>query len=131
VRREIAQRAGYRSEAQLDFSDPNILEAAERLYLQRIGNRSDLRKLREGETRYGRALLELLAYTLPEDSGDPAALARRRAQAVQAALVEHGVDPARVTLESPAPRAGVEAGIATQLSLTTHAGGAAAGATRQ
>ena len=129
ARREVSQRAGYRSDGPLDFTDPKILRAAERLYLERIGNRRNLQALKQSEARYGRALLELLAYTLPESTGDPAALARQRAQAVQAALVEHGVDPARVTLEAPAPQAGAEAGIATQLSLTTHAGDAAAGAT--
>ncbi len=130
ARRDIAQRAGYTSDGTLDFTDPRTLRAAEALYLERIGKRADLQALRANEPRYGRALLELLAYTLPEDRGDPQALARERAQAVRAALAERGVDPGRVALEPPTSEEAADSGVPTQLSLTPHAGGAAAGATR-
>ncbi len=130
ARRDIAQRAGYKSDGPLDFTDPRTLRAAEALYLERIGKRADLQALRANEPRYGRALLELLAYTLPEDRGDPEALARARAQAVRAALAERGVDPGRVALGPPTLEEAADSGIPTQLSLTPHAGAAAAGATR-
>jgi Domain of Unknown Function (DUF748) len=130
ARRDIAQRAGYESDGPLDFTDPRTLRAAEALYLERIGKRADLQALRANEPRYGRALLELLAYTLPQDRGDPQALARERAQAVRAALAERGVDPGRVALEPPTANEAAESGVPTQLSLTPHAAGAAAGATR-
>jgi hypothetical protein len=131
ARRDIARRAGYTSEGPLDFTDTKTLRAAEALYLERIGSRADLRALREREPRYGRALLELLAYTLPEDAGDAQMLARERAEAVREALVERGVDAARVSLEPPAPEKNAEGGVPTQLSLSAHPGTAAAGATRR
>jgi hypothetical protein len=131
VRREIAQAAGYDSRGPLDFNDPNILQAAERLYLKRIGSRSDLRTLREKEARYGRALLELLAYTLPEDAVSVQQLARERSQSVRAALVARGVEPARLAVQGPAVDQGGEGGVPTQLSLSSlgGSGSAASGAT--
>jgi hypothetical protein len=131
ARRDVVRRAGYTSDGPLDFTDPRTLQAAEELYLERIGSRADLRSLREREPRYGRALLELLAYTLPEDAGDAQALARERAEAVRSALVERGVDPARVSVEPATAEKSAEGGVPTQLALTAQAGGAAAGATRR
>lgn len=134
ARREIARRAGYETAGPLDFTDPHVLEAAEKLYLARVGNRLELQALRERSPRYGRSLVDALSATVQVPSPDQ--LARERAQAVREALVEHGVDAARVTVEAPTARSAGKDGIATRLALTAEPGGtggeASAGAgTRQ
>jgi Domain of Unknown Function (DUF748) len=132
ARREIAQRAGQRDPGALDLSDPKAVRAAEALYLERIGNRSTLRDLRDSAPRYGRALLDLLAYTLPEDAANPQSLGDQRAQAVRSALLEHGIDAHRVKLEPPSAEKGAEGGVPAQLTLGTRSGEeAATGATRR
>ena len=66
------------------------LTAAENLYLERLGNRLELQKLREGEPRYGSALVEKLAAARPAAPGTAETLARERAETVRAALLERG-----------------------------------------
>jgi hypothetical protein len=118
VRRDIAQRAGYSPGGPLNLGDPKTVQAAERLYLERIGTRSDLRALRKEAPSYGRALLELLAYTLPEDTaGSPENLALERARTVRAAIAGYGVAPGRIVLEPPVAEKGDQEGVRTQLAL--------------
>jgi Putative peptidoglycan binding domain len=121
VRREIARRAGYEAAGPLDFTDTKTLHAAENLYLERVGNRLELQALRAREARYGAALVDALAAKTPVESGTAESLAHTRAEAVRAALLEHGVDPSRVALEPPAAEKAAKEGVPTQLSLTTDA----------
>lgn len=129
VRREIAHRAGYEGDGPLDFSDPKTLHAAENLYLERVGNRLELQALREREARYGRALVDQLAARKSVDPATAETLARARAEMVRAALLEHGVEPARVALDAPAVEQAAKEGVRTQLSLVVQ-GEASAGGTR-
>jgi hypothetical protein len=128
VRGEIAQRAGVAADAPLDFGDPKVLQAAERLYLERAGNRLQMLELRERERRYGRALVEALAAATPAGEEAVRILARARAEMVRAGLLAHGVDPARVGVEGPAAREAQGQGVPTTLALGA-ARNAAAGAT--
>jgi hypothetical protein len=125
ARQDIAREAGVRGP--LDLANPRAAQAAERLYLRRGGDRGTLRALRETEERYARALLQKLAAAIPVDGAAMQALARERAEAVRAALADHGADPARVMIGEPAASPSGEEGIMTVLSLSTV--GAAAGAT--
>ena len=120
ARNEIARRAGFESPGPLDFTDPKTLRAAESLYLERIGDRGKLQALRASQPRYGRALLERLAFILPADAVSAEKLARERAQSVRAALVEHGVDAQRVGLAVPVAEEAAEAGVPTQLALSAN-----------
>jgi len=61
------------------------------------------------------------------DEGAVQALARERAEAVRAALADHGADPARVRIADSAAAPTGEEGIKTALSLTTIDGAAAGG----
>jgi hypothetical protein len=115
AREEIARAAGV--EGSLDLSDPSALRAAERLYLERGGDKATLEALRKNETRYGRTLLQQLASTVNVDRAAAQDLARERAQAVRAALLEHGVDPARVRVGDAVEREAAEKGIETTLAL--------------
>jgi hypothetical protein len=128
VRSEIARRAGVDAAAPLDFRDPKVLQAAERLYLERAGNRQQMLELRTREPRYGRALVEAAAAALPADEEAAQILARARAEMVRAGLIAHGLDPARISVQAPATRESGKEGIPTTLALDT-AGAAAAGAT--
>jgi len=130
ARREIAQRAGVEGKGPLDFGDPKVLQAAERLYLERVGNRLQMLALRERDTRYARALLEALAGTLPVDAQSAETLARARAETVRAELLSRGVDPSRVRLEAPNRREAAKEGVPTILAVDAGRGTAAAGATR-
>ena len=109
ARRDVARAAGV--EAAPDLSNRKVIAAAERLYLERGGERAALRRLREAKESYGRALLAQLAATTSIDPVETQALARERAEAVRLALIDHGVDPARVsvgeTRESPAAESGI------------------------
>lgn len=130
VRRHIAQRAGVDPGVPLDFGDPEVLQAAERLYLERAGSRPQLLELRAAAgAQYGRALVEQLAAAAPAAEGAAETLARARAETVRAALLVHGLDPSRVSLEPPAKREAGKQGVPTELALDT-ARGAAAGASR-
>ncbi|HEX6321039.1 MAG TPA: DUF748 domain-containing protein [Burkholderiales bacterium] len=118
VRAEIAARAGADAAKDvLDFADPKVLQVAERLYLERVGNRLELQKLRESEPRYARALVERLAATVPADKSSVETLARARADAVRAELIALGVDGARVRVGDPRQKAAGEEGIGTDLAL--------------
>ena len=117
VRREIARRARYEVGKPLDFQDPKVLHAAENLYLERVGNRLELQKLRESEPRYGRALIEKLSAARPVEPAKAETLARARAVTVREALLEGGVDPSRVRLEAPASEPAGKEGVPTALSL--------------
>jgi outer membrane protein OmpA-like peptidoglycan-associated protein len=128
VRREISRRARYEAEKPLDFQDPKVLHAAENLYLERVGNRLELQRLRESEPRYGRALIEKLSAARPVEPGRAEALARTRAETVREALLEGGVDPSRVRLEAPASEPAGKEGVPTALSLG-RGGQASTGAT--
>ncbi|HZM33930.1 MAG TPA: DUF748 domain-containing protein [Burkholderiales bacterium] len=121
VRREIAERAGTDNpRGPLDFGNAEVLQAAERLYLQRVGERQELLALRESTPEYGPAIVQRLADALPPTPDAVETLARARAESVRAALLSHGLDPGRVALEDPVARepGGEEEGIVTQLSLT-------------
>ena len=115
ARRDVARAA--RLHAAPEMSNPKMIAAAERLYLERGGERAVLQRLREGKEPYGRALLGQLAARTSVDAIETQALARERAQAVRLALIDHGLDPARVgvgeTREAPA----AERGIPTELAL--------------
>jgi hypothetical protein len=128
VRSEIAQLAGADPEAPLDFGDPEVLQAAERLYLARAGNRLQMLELRKREPRYGRALVEALAAATPAGEEAARILARARAEMVRAGLIAHGLDPSRISLQAPVTREAGKEGVATTLALDT-ASAAAAGAT--
>jgi hypothetical protein len=129
ARRAIAQRAGVEGKGPLDFGDPRVLQAAERLYLERVGNRLEMLALRDAQPRYGRALLDKLAAVLQADPQSAQTLARARAETVRAALLAHGVDSARVRLEAPDRREAGKEGVPTVLAVDTGRS-AAAGATR-
>jgi hypothetical protein len=117
VRREITRRAGYKAAGPLDFEDQRTLRAAETLYLERIGKRANLQALRDAAPRYGRALVDLLAYVMPDDAVSAERLASERAEAVRTALLKRGVEPARVALEAPAQQAASQDGVATAIAL--------------
>jgi len=125
ARQELAREA--RVDGPPDLSNSRVVRAAERLYLRRGGDRGSLQAMRESEERYGRALLQRLAATIPMDEGAVQALARERAEAVRAALADHGADPARVRIADSAAAPTGEEGIKTALSLTTIDGAAAGG----
>ncbi|HEX6266022.1 MAG TPA: hypothetical protein VFZ81_03915, partial [Burkholderiales bacterium] len=129
VRREIAQRAGVAGKGPLDFGDPKVLQAAERLYLARVGNRLEMLALRDSEPRYGRALLQKLAGQTPVPPQAAETLARARAETVRAALLAQGIDASRIRLDAPATRDAAKEGVPTVLALEAGSGGAAAGAT--
>ena len=119
VRREIAERAGVEARrGPLDFADARVLETAERLYMQRVGERQELLALRQSTPEYGPAIVQRLADALPPAPDAAQTLGRARAESVRAALIAHGVDPSRVALDDSARRPGGEDGILTQLSLT-------------
>lgn len=117
AQRLIARRAGYEGEGPLDFSDPKVLQAAENLYLDRVGNRLELLKLRDAEPRYAHALVEQLTRATPVDAGTGETLARARAETVRAALLQQGLDPSRVQLGGPAAAEAEDGGVPTALSL--------------
>jgi hypothetical protein len=115
ARRDVARAAGV--DAAPDLSNRKVIAAAERLYLRRGGQRTALQRLREGKEPYGRALLAQLAAATSIEPVETQALARERAEAVRLALIDHGMDPARIsvgyTRESPA----AEQGVPTELAL--------------
>jgi hypothetical protein len=110
ARQALASAAGV--EPPLELSDPKVVRAAEALYLRRGGERAKLRALRAAGASYGRSLLEHLADTTPVEGGAERLLARERAETVRAALLEQGVDPARVAVGEP-----VAGSTATALAL--------------
>ena len=115
ARSDIARAAGV--EGTLELSDPKVVRAAERLYLNRVGNRTELAALRKSEPRYGRALLEKLADTMPGDAATIESLARARAEAVRSALIDHGVDAVRVRVAAPSEQQADARGVPTKLAL--------------
>ena len=117
VRREVAERAGG-TRGPLDFEDPQVLQAAERLYLQRLGSRQELLALRQATVDYGPAIVQRLADALPPAPDAAETLARARAETVRASLIAHGVEPSRVGLGDPVRKPGGEEGVVTELSLT-------------
>jgi hypothetical protein len=123
AREAVASAAGV--ETPLDLSDPKVVQAAEALYLRRGGERAALEALRKGEQSYGRALLGRLAATAQIEDDAARLLARERAETVRAALLEQGVDPARVGIGEA-----VAGEVAAALSLGRFGGtrSAAAGA---
>jgi hypothetical protein len=126
ARRDVARAAGV--DAAPDLSNRKVIAAAERLYLQRGGQRAALRRLREGKEPYGRALLAQLAAATSIEPAETQALARERAEAVRLALIDHGVDPARISLGEPRESPAAERGIPTELALRADES-AAAGST--
>jgi outer membrane protein OmpA-like peptidoglycan-associated protein len=96
AREAVQSAAGVKGP--LDMSNPKVMRAAEALYLKHAGDRASLEALRKSEANYPRLLLQRLAATAPVNENAAQALARERAEAVRAALLEHGVDPARVGL---------------------------------
>lgn len=116
AREALASAAGV--EPPLDMGNPKVRQAAEKLYLSRGGGRP----LPEGK-----ALLERIAALTPLDESAARDLARERAETVRAALLEHGVDPARVGLGKASGEAQVAATLA--LKPVDEVSGAAAGAT--
>jgi outer membrane protein OmpA-like peptidoglycan-associated protein len=124
ARRDVARAAGV--DAAPEMSNPKVVAAAERLYLQRGGERAVLQRLRESKEPYGRALLAHLAAGTSIDPVETQALARERAEAVRLALIDHGVDPARIsvgeTRESPAAEQGVPTALALRAAEFAAAG---------
>jgi outer membrane protein OmpA-like peptidoglycan-associated protein len=114
AREELARAAGVRGPP--DLADPKVVRAAEALYLKRIGDRAALKELRKSEERYGRALLQRLAAAVPADEGAAQALARERSEAVRVALIDHGVDPARVRTAEPVAGRASEQGVPAEIS---------------
>jgi hypothetical protein len=127
ARGEISRRAGYASKGPLDFTDQKVLVAAEKLYLERVGNRLELQALRDSSPQYGRALVQAIAAKMPAPA--PEGLARERAEAVREALLDLGFDASRVAVEPPVTAASGEDAVATQLALTAGEG-ASVGGTR-
>lgn len=120
---EIAKRAGYDAKGaerpgSLDFGDPKIVRAAERLFLQRAGSQFELAKLREDEQRYGRLLLERLTAATPLEPAAAETLGRTRGESVLAALVANGVDAARLRLAGPEETEAEKEGVPTTLTLS-------------
>lgn len=115
ARRDVARAAGL--DAAPDLSNRKVIAAAERLFLRRGGQRAALQRLREGKEPYGRALLARLAAVTNIEPVETQALAGERAEAVRLALIEHGVDPARIRLGEPRESAAAERGIPTELAL--------------
>jgi hypothetical protein len=126
ARRDVARAAGV--DAAPDLSNRKVIAAAERLYLQRGGERAALQRLREGKESYGRALLAQLAAATTIEPVETQALARERAEAVRLALIDQGVDPARISVGETRESAAAERGIPTELALHA-AESAAAGRT--
>ncbi|HEV3009462.1 MAG TPA: DUF748 domain-containing protein [Burkholderiales bacterium] len=116
ARHALSRAAGVKGA--LDLSDPKVVRAAERLYLKRVGDRAGLAALRKSESRYGRALLQSLAAAMPADAAAIQALAQARAEAVRAALLDHGVDPARVRIAAEVENEAEAEGVPTELSLS-------------
>jgi hypothetical protein len=124
LRREIARRTGSKLQgnanpAPLDLSRPPVLHAAENLFLERGGNRAELEKLRALGPRYGRALLERLAASIPLDSSTTEALGRARAYTVQAELALRGIDAGRLRVASPSSRSADVSGVPTTLDVSS------------
>ncbi len=115
ARDELAHAAGLKGS--LDLSDPKVVRAAERLYLKHGGERAGLADLRKGEPRYVRALLQRLAAAMPADPAAAETLARERAEAVRAALLDHGVEPERVQVAATVQQQAEEEGVPTRLAL--------------
>jgi len=115
ARDELARAAGLKGS--LDLSDPKVVRAAERLYLKRGGNRAELADLRKSEPRYVRALMQRLAAAMPADPAAAETLARERAEAVRAALLDHGLDPKRVQVAATVEQRVEEEGVPTRLEL--------------
>src|SRR5688572_2449681 len=130
ARREVARAAGV--DAAPDLSNRKVIAAAERLYLERGGQRAALQRLRESKEFYGRALLAQLAAGMSIDPAETQALARERAETVRLALIDHGMDPARIsvgdTRESPAAEQGVPTELALHAAESAAAGSTAAAA---
>ena len=126
ARRDVARAAGV--DAAPEMSNPKVIAAAERLYLERGGTRAVLQRLREGKEPYGRALLAQLAAATSIDPVETQALARERADAVRLALIDHGLDAARVSVGEMRASPAAERGVPTVLALHA-AQPAAAGAT--
>jgi hypothetical protein len=124
LRREIAQRAGIKLKGNeapppLDLSNAPTLHAAESLFLERGGNRAELEKLRALGPRYGRALLEWLAASIPFDSSTTEALGRARAYTVQAELALRGIDAGRLRVSSPSDQPADVSGVPTTLDISS------------
>jgi outer membrane protein OmpA-like peptidoglycan-associated protein len=122
VRRDIVRAAGYELKGNEDpgglyFSDPKILHAAENLFLQRVGNRAELAKLRESGDRYPRMLVEQLAAKMPIAPAAGEKLASARAETVRAALVVNGVNASRVRVDAPQSQSADKDGVPTVLAL--------------
>jgi len=115
ARRDVARAAGV--DAAPDLSNRKVIAAAERLYLQRGGQRAALRRLRENRESYGRALLAQLAAAMSIDPVEIQALARERAETVRLALIDHGVHPSRISVGEPREAPAAERAIPTQLAL--------------
>jgi outer membrane protein OmpA-like peptidoglycan-associated protein len=126
ARRDVARAAGV--EAAPDLSNRKVIAAAERLYLQRGGQRAALQRLRASKESYGRALLAQLAAGMSIDPAETQALARERAEAVRLALIDHGMDPARISVGEARESPAAEQGVPTKLALHA-AESAAAGST--
>lgn len=117
ARREIARRAGVPTGDALDLYDPRIIDAAEALYLQRVGSRLEMLALREQSDRWGPLLVERIAATTPVPASAARELGALRAQRIEAALVERGVDADRIRIEAPIATEAGTRGVPTQLSL--------------
>jgi Domain of Unknown Function (DUF748) len=126
--RELAKRAGYSaaaagsSSATLDARDPKIRRAAERLWLDRGGEASELDRLKPRDPGYGQRLLAALADKTEMPPQAVQTLAAERAQAVRNALTRAGIDASRLTVGNAAAVQSQADGVPTVLSLSANAG---------
>ena len=128
AREAVASAAGVQPPP--DPADPKVRQAAERLYLERGGERRTLEALRKSDADYGRVLLSRLAAVMPVEESAAQELAQVRAETVRAALLEHGVDPARVGVGQISAAAQAAATLALRpVDEVSAAAGAGAGAT--
>jgi hypothetical protein len=133
LRRELVKRSGFRLPAgedpgSLDPSDPRTRQAMETLYIEHGGTAMLMREIRRGaeqaadnpraaERRYLRELAAQISARMPLPAGAGEALARLRAEAVRAALLERGVAPERVRIGQSAPSTLDGKGVRTALVL--------------
>ena len=121
TRREIATRAGAKTPSGLDQRE--MVVAAERLFLERIGNRLELQALREREKNYGPALAEILAKQVPVTEETTRQLGRKRAETVVAMLAGLGIDKARLKVEDAERVPSADTGVPTKLTLSARSSG--------
>ena len=116
ARREIAARAG--AKAPSGPEEREMIVAAERLYLERIGSRLELQALREQEKHYGSALAEILAKQVPVTEDATRLLGRRRAETVVTTLSGLGGARSRLRIDAAERGQAGQFGVPAKLTLS-------------